>query len=130
MNRQKTKLVMDAALSLLKPLEQQFGVKVNYKGGSFDNDLCRLKFEFAEVQKDGTVLSDDAKAYLELATLYGLPKDGLGKEFSCSGKKYVVCGFRPRSRQSIVASRPDGKKFKFAPHIAFGPGVPIDLLAE
>jgi hypothetical protein len=129
MNRQKTSLVMAAASKALKPLEEQFGVKVSYKGGRFDGDLCRLKFEFAEVRKDGTVLSEDAKAYMELATLYGLPKDGLGKEFSCSGKTYVVCGFRPRSRQSVIGARkPDGKKFKFSPSIAFGMNVGLKAM--
>ena len=123
MDRSKCKLIEDEALDALKVLiEEKFGVKVSFKGGRFDNGMAQLKFEFAEVKADGSVSSQEAEDYKRLASLCGLPADGMGKEFVFRGSSYKVVGMKPRSKYSILAERqPDGKRFKFEPRTAFGP---------
>ncbi len=96
------------------------GIKATYKSGTIHDGFCSLKFEFAEMGKDGAVTSKEAEEYKYSAHMLGLPKDGLGKEFSAGGKTYVVRGLLPRSRNCILAARKaDGKLFKFSPTVAF-----------
>jgi len=121
MDKQRARHVIDAATKLLKALEQE-GIKATYKSGSIHDGFCSLKFEFAEMKKDGSVVSKEAEDYKFQSYMFGLPEDGLGKEFTSGGKTYVVRGLLPRSRNCILAARKsDGKLFKFSPTVAFGP---------
>lgn len=121
MDRNKCRLIEEAALEAMKVLlEDKFGVKVAYKGGRFDEGMAQLRFEFAEVKGDGSVATQYAEDYKRMASLYGLPADGMGKEFVFRGKSYKVVGLKPRSKYSIVGERQsDGKQFKFEPRTAF-----------
>jgi hypothetical protein len=128
MDKNRARHVIDAATKLLKALEQE-GIKATYKSGTVFADFCSLKFEFAEMKKDGSVSSKEAKEYELNHDLFGLPKDGLGKEFTSGRKTYVVRGLLPRSRHCILAARkPDGKLFKFSPSIAFGMNVGLKAM--
>lgn len=119
MDNQRARRVIDLATNLLKGLEKE-GIKATYKSGSIHDGFCSLKFEFAEMGKDGSVASREAEEYKFSAHMFGLPEDGLGKEFTAGGKTYVVRGLLPRSRNCILAARkPDGKLFKFSPVVAF-----------
>jgi hypothetical protein len=125
MDRDKCRLMGEVALDVLKGLEKQFGVKAAYRGGSYGTSNCRLKFEFAEITKDGVAQTQAAENW-KLAVMAGLPKDGLGKVFEFRGKQYKVVGYKPGCKFNIVADRmSDGKGFKFQSSAAFkGSSVP------
>jgi hypothetical protein len=119
MDRDKCKLLSAAALAALEGVERQFGVKAAYRGGSYGTGNCRLRFEFAEITKDGMAQTAAAEAW-QLAVMHGLPKDGLGKVFEFRGKQYKVTGYKPGCKFNIVADRvSDGKGFKFQSSAAF-----------
>lgn len=55
----------------------------------------------------------EAQAYVELADLYGLPADGLGRKFTMGGHEYTVVGINDRARSMpVLAQRADGKRYK------------------
>jgi hypothetical protein len=119
--RATCRLIEDESVKALQALlGDRLGVKVSFKGGQIGPGSCVLKFEFAEVNKDGSVETREATEYKLCAKLYGLPVDGLGRVFGFRGRNYKVVGLKPRGKYSILAERlPDGKRFKFEPHTAF-----------
>lgn len=119
MDREKCRIISEAALKALKSLEEQFKVKISPARGTFSSGNCVLKFEFAEVDASGVAKTRKADNWI-YAVMMGLPKDGIGKEFKFRGHSYKVSGFRPRAKHSIIAARqPDGKEFCFQPSLAF-----------
>jgi hypothetical protein len=119
--RAKCRLIENESVEALQTLlGDKFGVKVSFKGGQIGGGFCVLRFEFAEVKKDGSVESREASAYKQYASMYGLPADGIGKAFQFRGKQYKVAGMKPGCKYSILAERqPDGKRFCFEARTAF-----------
>ena len=130
MDRAKCKMIEAEAVEALQVLlGEKHGVKVSFKGGQIGGGFCVLKFEFAEVAKDGTVETKEATAYKLWASLHGLPADGIGKAFAFRGKQYKVVGLKPGCKYNIVAERDDGKRFCFEARSAF-PGLDPVKAAE
>lgn len=120
MDRSRCKTLTDAVLNALKGVEEEFNVKVSYRGGNYGSSNCQLKFEFAEVGEDGEVKTRAAEAW-KLAVLDGLPEGGLGSLFSFRGRLYKVTGYKPGCKYNITAERqPDKRGFKFEAAAAFG----------
>ena len=100
-------------MAALLPLEKTFGVKFNYKGGSYTNANVVFRVEASLVSAGGEVMSVEREAFKRSAEIYGLKKEWLDKPFSFSGDTYTVNGLRTRSRKSpVLVTRKDGKKFK------------------
>lgn len=114
MDKQKAKLIRNAAETALAAVAEQFGVVITYKGGSFDPGQLTAKFEFAEVASDGVAQTREATDFKRYAKSFGLEPDLLGTSFSYSGDHYTIVGMKPRAPKfPVIAERTDGKRFKF-----------------
>jgi hypothetical protein len=73
-----------------------------------------FKVEVAVVAADGTTLNRGAQSFRQMATLYGLAPDDLGRTFAHQGRTFTITGLAARAgRMPILADRDDGCGFKF-----------------
>jgi hypothetical protein len=113
LDRNAVQQMSDALMANLKSLEAQFGVKFNYKGGSYTNSNVVFRVEAALVGAGGEVKSIEREAYKRSAEVYGLKKEWLDKPFSFSGNTYTVYGLKTRCCKSpVLVVRSDGRRFK------------------
>ncbi len=98
MDKRMARRIAERATELLKPLEQELGVVVSSKGGSYSREgSLVIKMEFAEV-RDGVTMTSEATRLVELGSSYGLPEDCLGKKFTDGrGGEWVLTGMTQRS---------------------------------
>jgi len=101
------------AKELLRPLEDEFGLVIALRGGSFDpSGSLVVKVEFAKVQ-DGVVMTCEASRLVAQGAIYGLPDDCLGKEFVSNGRTFVLTGMTARSAKwPFIARGDDGRPYR------------------
>jgi hypothetical protein len=114
MNRDMARAIERQALELLAPMETGGQLKIAAKGGSIGTTFVTLKFEFAEVGKDGVAEPREAADFKALARFHGLSADDLGKPFVSRGEHYEIVGLKPKSHKFPILGRHcDGKVYKF-----------------
>lgn len=99
----------------LADLATELGVKITTKGGTFSGGHYTLKLEVATVSDTGMVNTREADAFKQLAALYGMSPDDLGKEFTANGKTYRITGLASRRsvRPVIAADVRTSKSYVF-----------------
>lgn len=109
--RDVAKVLMNRMTTLLKPIEEEFGVSVQTRGGTFDTTYYKPKVEFTVVSAGGTIETPERRDYIALCELYGLKKEYLDKEFLFNGDPYVITGLKPRKKKfPIVAKNINNQK--------------------
>ena len=96
---------------VLEELGKELGLNFSYKGGSYADNNLTMKIEAATLSEDGSVNTKEADAFKEMAKLYGLKTEDLGREITLSGEKFTIEGLRTRARKKpILLTRvKDGK---------------------
>ena len=114
MDKPKIRDMRPAIEAALKGVEAQFGVKVQVGKASYTPNNVVFKIEFAELV-DGQAVSRDVEDFKQMATLYGLKPDDLGKPFMFRNEGYTVCGLAPKRRKAPILGKRghDGKVFCF-----------------
>jgi hypothetical protein len=109
--------IISAAIELaLRRVAAEYGVAIRPGSGSFSEGSYTVKVEVSTLNADGTVNTPAAEAYRRYASVDGLPEDGLGRTFEARGETYTISGYLPRARKMpVLATRADGRTFKFAP---------------
>lgn len=114
MTRERVKLLAEDVEAAVQEVAERWGLSVKYGGGNYAPTSAVLKFEFAVVAADGRVLSREAMDWAVHAPRFGLPKDGVGKQFATHNGVYQIEGWKPaNTKYPILAKRTDGKQFKF-----------------
>lgn len=114
-NSTNCRLVEEKIVETLKNIENELGVVIQGKGGTFSNNNYTMKLEIATIGNDGEVQTKDAENFKMYAKLYGMEKEDLGKEIYIEGKKVKIIGLMPRSKKyPILGEQTDnGKQFKY-----------------
>lgn len=109
---------LDKVLPVLAAaLTKRLGRKVEAKGGRgvFDGGGIDLKFRVSVADESGAVQTREVQALKQLAAIYGLPGDALGRKFVTGGKEFTVSGVAARrSKRPILATDASGKTFCFS----------------
>lgn len=116
MDKQQTKQIADASKAALEAVAAEFGVAIEYKGGSYDSGSCIIKFEFADIGEGGIVKTREATDFQRHATSYGLEASDLGREFTSNSHTFTITGLKTRARKMpIMATKnADGRNYKFS----------------
>ncbi len=116
MDKAQARNIATRVQELLKPLEEECGLTVSPRGGSFDpSGNLVLRVEFAETQ-NGVAMTREAVRLIQQGVLYGLPDGCLGKEFVTGGQTFVLTGMSTRSEKWPFTARNvgDGKTYKMS----------------
>ena len=115
MNRDIAKAIETRMITLLSPMEKELGVKVTAKGGTIGDTYVTLKFEVAEVKKDGVAETREAQDFKRMARYYGLSAKMLNLPFRNGSDTFQVIGLKPKSRKWPVLAKNvrTGKIYKF-----------------
>jgi len=66
--------------------------------------------------EEGEATNEYAILYRQVAALYQLPPDGVGKTFRFNGKEYTIVGIKnTRSGKDLIARNSNGTNYKFSP---------------
>jgi len=116
--RSTVKSTRDKIQAVLSTLSEELGCQIKVGNATFDRNgsNCTFKVECATISSDGIAETKEVSAFRDLAALYGLSADDLGKPFVDAGERFVISGLAQKSRRfPILAKREkDGKGFKFA----------------
>lgn len=108
------RIVLDRIKAALAPLAAELGVEISTGGGKYEGDYFAPKLRLSIVGADGAVGSPEANAFRQLASLYGLKPDDLGKSFKSHGRKFTIAGLKTRAHaRPVVAKGDDGKLYGF-----------------
>jgi hypothetical protein len=97
----------------LAPLAEETGLVISAGNASFTPGQATLKINISTVSKDGQVNTREAENFKVLAEVYGLNSDDLGKTFTYGGKRYTICGLKPRCSKPVIAQSEDGRMYRF-----------------
>ena len=87
----QAKRLGEEALTALQEVAKRNGLVVEYKGGSFDSNMFRPKFEFKTEQADG-------EEFARNAWRVGLDPEDFGKEFTGhDGRRFRITGINTRA---------------------------------
>ena len=95
----------------VKPLEQEYGIKLSIGGITFSNVgfSCRLKGDLVDENGEEKV---DLKEFDMLKSILGLSAS-LNDTFYSNGKEFTITGLNTRARKNAVELKcNDGKKYK------------------
>ena len=97
-----------------KAVGERHGISIVCATGRYSHQTATFKVELGVKAPDGEVVTRERSAFLEMATLFGLTPEDLGRTFTTRGKSYKVMGLKPGSPKfPIIASGPDGRTWKF-----------------
>lgn len=116
MDRATFARIADRIATTLEPLSQELGVVIKRGRGTYDseNGLGTLKIEIGLTTADGVVVTKEARDFRQLAVLYELKPDDLGRTFELRGEKYQLVGLKARATKMpfLVKKLGDGKVYK------------------
>lgn len=115
-DRATVKNTRDKLQAALDTLSKDLGCQIKVGNATFarTGSNCTFKVEFAALGEDGTAETKEVLAFRELAVMYGLSPDDIGKIFVNAGQEFTICGLAPKARRfPILAKRADGKSYKF-----------------
>lgn len=114
MDRQTANRLRTDMLAALQPIADAHALRIDAKGGSFDDTTCRFKVEFVDVQ-DGVALTSERRMFTCSAPLFGLKPEHLDATFQAAGTEYRITGLSPSRRKfPVLAVRTrDDREFKF-----------------
>lgn len=81
---------------------KKHGVAIKRGNGTYADDYATLKLDMSVVQEDGTPLTKEAADFKRYATIYGFQAEDLGRTFTQNGKKWIIRGWKPAARLSLV----------------------------
>lgn len=104
---------IDAALLAIA---NKHNIEIRSGNGRFSPTNLTLKLELSAKSADGTVVTKEASTFTELADLYGMKAEWLGKTFQRYGKTYTVVGLNTKLRShgvpTPVLALANGKQWK------------------
>lgn len=116
-DKKTARIVSSRIMSQLKSLEDELGIKFNYKGGRFSNESCTFKIEAAVLNSDGTVMTKEMQDLKTYGKMHGLTDEMLAKpvKLAANDDNYMLIGYRPRAtKHPFIAKRvKDGKEYVF-----------------
>lgn len=107
--------VKAAILKALAPIEAELGVTFSMGRGKYGNaEKGSTEIEFVCAAPDGTSRTIGEIDFRRHAAALGLKPDDFGRTLKSQGETYTISGLVASSRKyPIMATRPDGKAFKF-----------------
>lgn len=97
----------------LQPIAKELGISITRGHGTFTTANFTLKIECSVKNAQGEVMTKDAAAFTHCACMYGLEANDLGRTFTSMYQTYTIIGLRPKMKAPILATRTDGKIYKF-----------------
>lgn len=115
MDRPQVRAISVAALEALKQIEERYGVKATYKGGNYDDNSCVLKFEFANVNEDGTAFNREMTDLKRVLPNLEWTEDDINAVYQdplvMQNEPFMIVGYNTRARKnSIILERLLDKK--------------------
>lgn len=113
------KLLSSRVMKALKDagLEEEYGIRISDKGGSYSDSNFTLKLECATLSEDGTVLTKEATDFKFYCHRYGLQESDLGRIFwdLNTSEQFKIIGCKPRSKKYpiLVEKVSSGARYKF-----------------
>ena len=112
-DRATAQLLGTRVLALLGPLAAEMGLKLERGSGTFSDTTYGIKVSFNIIGGNGVVMNDKARGFEQLAGLYGMKAEWLGKSFEHRGYTFTITGLNSRAqRMPVLVRRSDGKQFK------------------
>lgn len=113
------RIVAAAMEKALQSVAEEYGLKISVQGGRYDGMSYTAKVLCATLSESGQAQGPEVAAFQQLARIYGLKPEDLGREFmSPSGETFVLVGLAPKSRKyPFLAKNRAGKVFKFTERV-------------
>lgn len=113
-NRQQYNTIAQAMLDALRPVEEQFGVRISRENGTYGNGMS-IRFQVARINADGVAQTRERIDFRKYAAQYGLEANMLDQEFDFSGDTFRISGLNTRAskRPIIVESLRSQKSYSF-----------------
>ena len=107
------KAIHEKAVELLKPLEDEYGIKLQRKGGRFCAESYGFKIEWNIVNAEGESVKAESEWNIGCALL-GLESKHFKETFTFKNRSYEIVGLNLNSvKFPINCKRDDGKEFRF-----------------
>ena len=86
----------------LKKVGEDHGIVIELGHGRYGGTSGSFKLELSTVGEDGIVITKEAEAFSQLADMYLLDPNWLGKSFSFDGDTFTIVGWKARARKRPV----------------------------
>ena len=116
LNRPSVELLRNKIEELLKPIEEEFNIKVSLNGGRFSNTMYNPKIELSIINDEGGIAETKERTdYKRNCVFFDLKEEYLDQSFTVAGTEYLVVGLKPRSRKYPIIAKDtrSNKSYKF-----------------
>ena len=116
LNKTLVRQILAECDEALKAVADRHGMKVVRKSCRYSDTELPVAFKLVGTVTDdsGTEVDPEAKAFTDMAKLFGLKPEYLGRSFMSRGRSFTVTGLKPRNRKyPVMAKTADGRGFKF-----------------
>jgi len=101
----------------LKLVGKTFGLDIDVKSEQASYSEAKFSVTFREAGQ----LSSDQRVWNGMCQSYGMKPEHFGAKFNSRGRIFTITGVNSRApTYPIKATRSDGRKFKFPPHMIVG----------
>ncbi|MGE4486318.1 MAG: hypothetical protein AB7C95_00660 [Synergistaceae bacterium] len=108
-DRKLAVLLGNETVDALQTLAEKHGLSVRFKGGKYGISGCKITVEFSQVNKDGSVETE------EMVALRRVHPELVNKLFDNGGAVFKIIGFKPRSpKYPFIAANESGTRYKFS----------------
>ncbi|MDD3225863.1 MAG: hypothetical protein PHX70_14385 [Clostridium sp.] len=100
MEKSKAIKINEEVTSMLKTIEEKYGVSLKTSGRTYDNESVNMKITFVETSNGESV---EEKEFNENCELLGLSKSDYNKVVTIfNGKSYKIVGIKPRAKYNVI----------------------------
>jgi len=103
-DRSNLDTVGNALEAAVQSVAIKYGLEIKSRGCTYSDRETTFRLR-------ATVIGGAADNYLEHASRYGLPADGLGRKFVSNGHVYTITGLKPYVKFPVLSTREDGKSY-------------------
>lgn len=96
------KIIRSALDAKLAELSKELGIEITSGNARYGNTTGSFKIDLATTGEDGTVMTPEREAFLQLHHVYGLPKEALDAEITLSGHKLRIAGIKTKAPKNNI----------------------------
>lgn len=114
-NRAGLKGLREELQAALQEVAKRHDIQISVGAARFTDTDCTIKVQMLAKGDGAAIQSKEEKDFIRYANMYGLQPEDLGKEFQRGLHVFRVSGLKiPNRRLPVLATRSDGKVFKFS----------------
>ena len=100
-NKTTAKALKNEVMKALEAVEKKYNIDISSKAGTYTDTSLGFKIEIA-VKNGKVAMTQQARDFVMMSKVIGIPKKYLGKSFTFKNKTYTITGYNMRKKKQPI----------------------------